>query len=170
MSVKHCVGNCLNPPQNPALTFSYQPDHFQNHSFNAMESGDHVLVTAHTGSGKTTVAEYAVAYGINSGKRVIYTAPIKALSNQIFGDFSRKYPQWSLGIKTGDIDFRSDDAQIVIMTTEILQNMLYKKDSDTEDDSAIPTIDFNNVAVVILVIIDGIVSNNNNVAVVYRTL
>ena len=149
MSVKHCIGDCLTPPKNPALTFSYQPDHFQNHSFNAMESGDHVLVTAHTGSGKTTVAEYAVAYGINSGKRVIYTAPIKALSNQIFGDFSRKYPEWSLGIKTGDIDFRSDDAQIVIMTTEILQNMLYKKDSDTEDDAAIPTIDFNNVAVVI---------------------
>jgi superfamily II RNA helicase len=109
-----------------------------------MERGDHVLVTAHTGSGKTTVAEYAVAYGLKTGKRVIYTAPIKALSNQIFGSFSKKYP-WSIGIRTGDIDFRSD-ASVVIMTTEILQNMLYRREADTEDDTA---IDFDNVAVVI---------------------
>lgn len=149
MSVIHKTGPCNSPPENPALTFPYKPDHFQNHSFNAMECGDHVLVTAHTGSGKTTVAEYAVAHGIKSGKRVIYTSPIKALSNQIFGDFSRKYPDWSLGIRTGDIDFRSDDAQVVIMTTEILQNMLYRKEKDTEDDGSIPTIDFDNVAVVI---------------------
>jgi len=114
-----------------------------------MDRGDHVLVTAHTGSGKTTVAEYAVAHGMRCGKRVIYTSPIKALSNQIFGDFNRKYPHWNLGIRTGDIDFRSDNAQVIIMTTEILQNMLYRKDADTEDDSSIPTVDFDNVAVVI---------------------
>lgn len=113
-------------PLKPSLTFPYAPDDFQNHSFNAIESGDHVLVTAHTGSGKTTVAEYAVAYGISLGKKVIYTSPIKALSNQIYGDFRRKYPDWNLGIKTGDIDEHSDDAQVIIMTTEILRNMLLK--------------------------------------------
>lgn len=117
-----------------------------------MERGDHVLVTAHTGSGKTTVAEYAVAHGIKSGKRVIYTAPIKALSNQIFADFKRKYPHWNIGIKTGDIDLQSDSAQVVIMTTEILLNMLYKNNADHEngneriDDHV---IDFDNVATVI---------------------
>lgn len=149
MSVTHLVGDCIDPPKNPALIFPYPPDHFQNHSFNAMESNEHVLVTAHTGSGKTTVAEYAVAHGIKSGKRVIYTAPIKALSNQIYGDFSRKYPNWSLGIRTGDIDYRSDDAQVIIMTTEILQNMLYKRDTDTKDDGSVPVLDFNNVSIVI---------------------
>lgn len=112
-----------------SMTFPYKTDHFQNHSFNAIESGDHVLVTAHTGSGKTTVAEYSVAYGIKKGKKVIYTAPIKALSNQIFGDFNKKYPQWDIGIRTGDIDYKSETAQVIIMTTEILRNMLVKSDN-----------------------------------------
>lgn len=148
-AVIHKTGPCTTPPLNPALTFSYEPDHFQNHSFNAMDQGHHVLVTAHTGSGKTTVAEYAVAHGIKTGKRVIYTSPIKALSNQIYGDFHRKYPDWSIGIRTGDIDYRSDNAQVVIMTTEILQNMLYRREAEDDDDSNIPTIDFDNVSVVI---------------------
>jgi superfamily II RNA helicase len=149
MSVHHMLGECPEGPKQPALTFKYQVDHFQNHAFNAMERGDHVLVTAHTGSGKTTVAEYAIAHGIRDGRRVIYTAPIKALSNQIFGDFSRKYPHWSIGIRTGDIDFRSDDAQIVIMTTEILLNMLYRRQSDLEIDKDRLSIDFNDVSTVI---------------------
>lgn len=128
MSVTHRNGPFCGELGEPALTFPYEPDHFQKHSFQAMEEGQHVLVTAHTGSGKTTVAEYAVALGIKSGKKVIYTAPIKALSNQIFGDFSRKYPHWSIGIRTGDIDARSEEAQVVIMTTEILLNMLYQQE------------------------------------------
>ncbi len=111
------------PPAELSLTFPYATDNFQNNAFNAIEQGDHVLVTAHTGSGKTTVAEYAVAYGLKLKKRVYYTAPIKALSNQIFGDFRRKYPSWDVGIKTGDIDLNSS-AQVVIMTTECLLNML----------------------------------------------
>lgn len=116
---------------NISLKFPYEPDHFQKHSFQAIESGQHVLVTAHTGSGKTSVAEYATAYGIKKGKKVIYTSPIKALSMQIYGDFRRKYPEWDIGIKTGDIDERSEDAQVVIMTTEILRNILFNLNSGT---------------------------------------
>jgi superfamily II RNA helicase len=125
------------PPENPSLTFPYQTDDFQNHSFNAIESGDHVLVTAHTGSGKTTVAEYAVAYGLLKKKKVIYTAPIKALSNQIFGDFQTKYPAWNVGIKTGDIDYKSDTCDVLIMTTEIVRNMLFKDPTSLSDVSVV---------------------------------
>lgn len=149
MSVTHKTGPCENPVTHPALTFPYTPDDFQNHSFNAMESGKHVLVTAHTGSGKTTVAEYAVAYGMKLGKKVIYTAPIKALSNQIFGDFHRKYPDWSLGIRTGDIDYNSEESQVLIMTTEILQNMLYRESMTTDESSRLPLVDLNDVGVVV---------------------
>jgi superfamily II RNA helicase len=125
------------PPENPSLTFPYQTDDFQNHSFNAIDSGDHVLVTAHTGSGKTTVAEYAVAYGLSKKKRVIYTAPIKALSNQIFGDFQTKYPSWNVGIKTGDIDYKSETCDVLIMTTEIVRNMLFKDPESLSDVSVV---------------------------------
>jgi superfamily II RNA helicase len=123
------------PPVEPSLTFPYQTDDFQNHSFNAIESNNHVLVTAHTGSGKTTVAEYAVAYGLSRKpregsirSRVIYTAPIKALSNQIFADFQTKYPHWNIGIKTGDIDYKSETCDVLIMTTEIVRNQLFRAD------------------------------------------
>jgi superfamily II RNA helicase len=147
--VTHKTGPCTELITEMAVTFPYEADDFQKHSFNAMESGEHVLVTAHTGSGKTTVAEYAVAYGLKSGKKIIYTAPIKALSNQIFGDFSRKYPSWSLGIRTGDIDFRSEEAQVIIMTTEILQNMLYREGATAGESGSLPNIDLKDVAVVI---------------------
>jgi len=125
------------PPENPSLTFPYQTDDFQNHSFNAIESGDHVLVTAHTGSGKTTVAEYAVAYGLSKGKKVIYTAPIKALSNQIFADFQTKYPAWNIGIKTGDIDYKSETCDVLIMTTEIIRNKLFINPEELKDVSVV---------------------------------
>ncbi len=124
-------------PAHPSLTFPYQTDDFQNHSFNAIESGDHVLVTAHTGSGKTTVAEYAVAYGLSKGKKVIYTAPIKALSNQIFADFQSKYPSWNIGIKTGDIDYKSETCDVLIMTTEIIRNKLFLDPETLKDVSVV---------------------------------
>jgi superfamily II RNA helicase len=110
------------------LRFPYELDSFQRHSVHALCKGQHVLVTAHTGCGKTTVAEYGVAWGISRARKVIYTSPLKALSNQIFGDFQRKYPHWEVGIKTGDLDFKSEEAQVLIMTTEILRNMLHQED------------------------------------------
>lgn len=109
-------------------------DHFQKYAIEAIELGHHILVTAHTGSGKTLPAEYAIKKfcgdrGAESGAspprhRVIYTAPIKSLSNQKYHEFSRKYPEISFGIMTGDIK-ANPEADCVIMTTEILRNALY---------------------------------------------
>lgn len=112
------------PPEPAALKWSFPTDPFQNHAFHAIEAGQHVLVTAHTGSGKTLVAEYAIAHALQNERKVIYTAPIKALSNQVFYDLKTKHPEWVMGIKTGDLDLNSDDAQVLIMTTEILRNQL----------------------------------------------
>ena len=106
--------------------YSFELSDFQKHAIEAIVSGNHILITAHTGSGKTLPAEFAIEYFTKLNKKVIYTSPIKALSNQKFYEFSKKYPELSIGILTGDIKF-NPDAQVLIMTTEILQNNLYKK-------------------------------------------
>ena len=82
-----------------------------------------MLVCAHTSSGKTVVAEYGIAMGKRSKRRVLYTSPIKALSNQKYRDFKQKFGD--VGILTGDVSI-NPDAQCLIMTTEILQSSLYK--------------------------------------------
>jgi len=99
---------------------------FQKYAIEAIVEGDHILVTAHTGSGKTLPGEFAIEYFVDKGKKVIYTAPIKALSNQKFYEFTQKYPHISFGILTGDIKF-NPEADVLIMTTEILQNTLYRR-------------------------------------------
>ena len=86
--------------------------------------GHHVLVTAHTGSGKTLPAEFAINYFKKQNKKLIYTSPIKALSNQKYSEFTRKYPHISFGLMTGDIKI-NPDADVLIMTTEILMNSLF---------------------------------------------
>lgn len=99
-------------------------DTFQLAAMTAIRQGHHPLVTAHTGSGKTLPAEYAIEYFVGEkGKKVIYTAPIKSLSNQKFHEFKAKFPAISFGIMTGDVKF-NPDADCVIMTTEILRNSL----------------------------------------------
>ena len=107
------------PPASPALVTGYEPDRFQKFAIEAIEAGENVLVTAKTGSGKTFVGEYQIAKSIQRGGRVFYTTPIKSLSNQKFHDLKQLFPDTSVGIMTGDIKFRPD-AQIIIMTTEIL--------------------------------------------------
>lgn len=100
---------------------------FQKYAIEAIVTGQHVLVTAHTGSGKTLPAEFSIEHFVSKGKKVIYTSPIKALSNQKFYEFSQKFPSISFGILTGDIK-TNPEADVLIMTTEILMNTLYAKD------------------------------------------
>lgn len=96
---------------------------FQTKAIDAIHNGYHVLITAHTGSGKTLPAEKAIEYFTSQGKSVIYTAPIKALSNQKFHEFTKKFSQLQVGIFTGD-NKHNPSADVLIMTTEILQNKL----------------------------------------------
>lgn len=104
--------------------FPYTLSDFQKESIQAIVDGNHSLVTAHTGSGKSLPAEFAIQFFTQQGKKVIYTSPIKALSNQKYYDFVQKYPHISFGIMTGDIKI-NPEAQVVIMTTEILMNSLF---------------------------------------------
>ncbi|PIN78793.1 hypothetical protein COV16_05550 [Candidatus Woesearchaeota archaeon CG10_big_fil_rev_8_21_14_0_10_34_8] len=102
-------------------------DPFQIEAVHAIENNESVVVTAQTGSGKTLIADYVIDKFMNSGKRVIYTAPIKALSNQKFRDFKKAYGTDNIGIMTGDVVINSN-APILIMTTEIYRNMLLCND------------------------------------------
>ena len=111
-------------PANPAIKYSYPLDIFQKHAIAAIHKDANVLVTAKTGSGKTLVGEYAIAYQLRKAARIFYTTPIKSLSNQKFHDLNQLFPG-QVGIMTGDIKYKPD-ASIIVMTTEILRSMLYK--------------------------------------------
>jgi superfamily II RNA helicase len=97
---------------------------FQKWAIDAYHTDKHVLVTAHTGSGKTYPAEHAIRDCIRNGRKLIYTSPIKSLSNQKFYDFQRKFPEASVGILTGDIKY-NPEGNVLIMTTEILRNLVF---------------------------------------------
>lgn len=106
----------------------FAPDDFQIKSFEAIDEGKHVVVAAPTGAGKTLVASYAVHRAIKNGDRVFYTTPIKALSNQKFADLAVLYGPDNVGLLTGDNNINSR-ASVVVMTTEVLRNMLYAGDT-----------------------------------------
>jgi superfamily II RNA helicase len=110
--------------------FPYQLSDFQKYAIEAIVEGHHALTTAHTGSGKTLAAEFAIQYFTSQGKKVIYTSPIKALSNQKYYEFTKKYPHISVGLMTGDIK-TNPNADVLIMTTEILMNYLYNLTSNS---------------------------------------
>ena len=99
-------------------------DAFQTRAFDALDEGSSVLVAAPTGSGKTLVAEYAVHRALAAGRKVFYTTQLKALSNQKYGDFVRLYGADRVGLLTGD-NAVNGEAPIVVMTTEVLRNMIY---------------------------------------------
>jgi len=99
-------------------------DEFQVRALDALDAGRSVLVAAPTGSGKTLVAEYAIARALASGTKAFYTTPLKALSNQKYGDLLRAHGVGRVGLLTGDNSINGD-APIVVMTTEVLRNMIY---------------------------------------------
>jgi superfamily II RNA helicase len=105
--------------------YSYPLHDFQKWCVEAIVEGHHVLACCPTGSGKTFGGEFALEHMFSKGKKTIYCSPIKALSNQKFYDFSNKYPGISVGLITGDIK-TNPDADVLIMTTEILLNKLYQ--------------------------------------------
>jgi len=107
-------------------TWPFELSNFQKWAIHGTIENKNILITAHTGSGKTLPSEFAIQHFVSQGKKVIYTAPIKALSNQKFKDFTEKFPDISVGILTGDIKF-NPEADVLIMTTEILRNTLYQK-------------------------------------------
>uniref|UniRef100_UPI002B262E33 DEAD/DEAH box helicase n=1 Tax=Candidatus Poriferisodalis multihospitum TaxID=2983191 RepID=UPI002B262E33 len=100
------------------------PDGFQAEAFAALDRGDSVLVAAPTSSGKTLVAEYGIAATLEAGKRVAYTAPTKALSNQKLRELRSWLGSERVGLLTGD-NVICPDADVVVMTTEVLRNMMY---------------------------------------------
>src|SRR3954463_11409080 len=107
-------------------------DAFQRTACAALESGRGVLVAAPTGAGKTVVGEFAVHLALRSGRKCFYTTPIKALSNQKFRDLVERHGQDSVGLLTGDNTINGE-APIVVMTTEVLRNMLYAGSATLND-------------------------------------
>jgi ATP-dependent RNA helicase HelY len=102
----------------------FQLDEFQRRACQALENGHGVLVCAPTGAGKTVVGEFAVHLALAASGKCFYTTPIKALSNQKHNDLVRRYGPEKIGLLTGDQSINGD-ADVVVMTTEVLRNMLY---------------------------------------------
>eukprot|EP00250_Pteridium_aquilinum_P032884 c488_g1_i1 orf=2-946(-) len=142
-SVRSCVHEVAMPPgfvcvqdvnthgtiDNPvyrgpaAKTYPFTLDPFQEVSVACLERNESVLVSAHTSAGKTAVAEYAIAMAFRDKQRVIYTSPLKALSNQKYRELSEEFSD--VGLMTGDVSI-SPNASCIVMTTEILRGMLYR--------------------------------------------
>ena len=120
--------------------YTFSLSSFQKFAIEAIVEGNHILVTAHTGSGKTLPAEFAIEHFVSRGKKVIYTSPIKALSNQKLYEFTQKFPHISFGILTGDIK-TNPEADVLIMTTEILMNTLYAKQRKTNNTNNLTMFD-----------------------------
>lgn len=109
--------------ENPARTYPFTLDPFQSVSIASIDRHESVLVSAHTSAGKTVVAEYAIAQSLRAKQRVIYTSPIKALSNQKYRELLAEFGE--VGLMTGDVTI-NPDASCLVMTTEILRSMLYR--------------------------------------------
>ena len=104
--------------------YEFALDDFQVQACRAVEDGHGVLVAAPTGSGKTLVGEFAVHLALETGRKCFYTTPIKALSNQKYADLVERYGNEQVGLLTGD-NTVNGEAPVVVMTTEVLRNMLY---------------------------------------------
>ena len=113
-------------PTRFAARYPFELDAFQLRAIEALHGGESVLVAAPTGSGKTVVAEFAVDRALAADRKCFYTTPLKALSNQKFGDLVARLGAAKVGLLTGD-NAINGDAPIVVMTTEVLRNMLYER-------------------------------------------
>ncbi|HAG59357.1 MAG TPA: RNA helicase [Arthrobacter bacterium] len=120
-------------------TLDFELDEFQRLACRSLQEGRGVLVAAPTGAGKTIVGEFAIYLALERHLKAFYTTPIKALSNQKFTELSEKYGAENVGLLTGDTSINGD-APVVVMTTEVLRNMLYA-DSDTLDDLGFVVMD-----------------------------
>ena len=127
-----CIHECAYPTnysrprgvfKPPARVWKFDLDPFQRTAIRCLEANESVLVAAHTSAGKTVVAEYAIAMALRDHQRVIYTSPIKALSNQKYRDLSEIFSD--VGLMTGDVTLK-ETASCLVMTTEILRSMLYR--------------------------------------------
>ena len=141
------------PEHEVAYTFPYKLDAFQEEGIYRIYKNENILITAHTGSGKTVLAIYAIFHCLKQNKKVIYTSPIKSLSNQKYAEFVGIFGKESVGIMTGDIKM-NPDAPCIIMTTEILRNLLYKKietetKTESENESNNVLINIDDVGIVI---------------------
>lgn len=119
--------------------YEFSPDDFQTEAVESIAAGKSVVVTAPTGAGKTLVAEAATYLGRTEGKRVFYTTPIKALSNQKFADLSDVYENGEVGLLTGD-NVVNPDAPVIVATLEVIRNMIYA-DPGRFDDVATVILD-----------------------------
>ena len=119
------------PPLGELFPFPLDP--FQLEAIDALNIGHSVVVSAPTGSGKTLVGEYAIYRALAHGRKVFYTTPLKALSNQKLRDFRHQFGAENVGLLTGDLSLNRE-ARIVVMTTEIFRNMLYAEIDREADD------------------------------------
>jgi superfamily II RNA helicase len=113
------------------MLYPYSLDEFQQNGIKSLIQGNNVIVTTPTGSGKTLVAELAIYFALMMGLRIAYTTPLKALSNQKFADFKKRYGGDRVGLLTGDIAINRG-ASITVMTTEVFRNMIYDTDSENQ--------------------------------------
>ena len=105
--------------------FAFDLDTFQKSAVTGLLEGDSVVVCAPTGAGKTAIAEAGALACLSQGKRVIYTTPLKALSNQKLGELREKFGDVAVGLQTGDVSLNAE-AEVTVMTTEILRNIIYR--------------------------------------------
>jgi ATP-dependent RNA helicase HelY len=117
----------------------FELDEFQRQALDVALKGSTVVVSAPTGSGKTVIAEGAIHAALDRGKRAFYTTPIKALSNQKYGDLVDAMGKQMVGLLTGD-NVVNAEAPVVVMTTEVLRNMIYAE-SDALDDLDVVVLD-----------------------------
>jgi len=127
---KGFVKKVLDVKKPKAKEYKFTLDIFQEEAIKCIERQESVLVAAHTSAGKTAIAEYAIASALKNNQRVIYTSPIKALSNQKFRDLQEEFED--VGLMTGDVT-QNESASCIVMTTEILRSMLYKGSEITRE-------------------------------------